>query len=158
MADPHALQISRLTKAWLPVILWAAVIFVFSSGLFSGAHTGGVFAPLMRYFFPGISPQSLEFAHFGVRKLGHLTEYFIFALLLMRALRRDAPQRSERSRFLFAFVLATLYAISDEFHQSFVPDRSASLGDVLIDMCGGIAGLFCSHALNRGKQPRRQGR
>lgn len=153
MADPRPIQMSRFTKAWLPVILWAAVIFVFSSNLFSGANTGGFFAPLMRYFFPGISPQSLELAHFGVRKLGHLTEYFILAVFLMRALERDGHPRPGRRRLIIGFGLTALYAISDEFHQSFVPSRSASVGDVLIDMCGGIAGLSCAHLLNRAKHP-----
>jgi VanZ family protein len=52
---------------------------------------------------------------------------------------------------LISFAIATLYAISDEFHQSFVRSRGANVIDVLIDMCGGISGIFWSHRRNRGK-------
>ena len=66
-----------------------------------------------------------------VRKLGHFSEYFIFTVLLVRALRNDNGGEIEPRHLLISIAIASLYAISDEFHQSFVRSRSASAVDVL---------------------------
>jgi VanZ family protein len=97
---------------WLPVVLWAAVIFAFSSipHLSSGLGTWDTI----------------------VRKGAHLTEYAILGALLVRALEREVP----------AFALGVLYAASDEFHQSFVRGRHAAPLDVAIDAVGLALGLF----------------
>lgn len=152
MADRQHSTAKRLVKEWLPAVLWAAVMFVFSTDLFSGTHTEGFIGPLVRFLFPDISWQDLDRAHSLLRKLGHFSEYFILTVLLMRALRQENSGRTERRHLLISFAIATLYAISDEFHQSFVPSRGASVIDVLIDMCGGISGIFWSHRRNRGKK------
>jgi VanZ family protein len=152
MIEPRSGTISRLVKEWLPAVLWAAAIFVFSTDLFSDTHTAGVIGPNLRFLFPGISPENLEQIHFLIRKLGHFSEYFILSVLLMRALRQENSGRTEPRHLLISFAIATLYAISDEFHQSFVRSRGANFIDVLIDMCGGISGIFWSHRRNRGKR------
>jgi VanZ family protein len=151
MIDPLLRTASRLLKEWLPAILWGALIFVFSTDLFSDTHTAGVVGPHLRFLFPGISPENLDRIHFFIRKFGHFSEYFILTVLLMRALRQENAGRIERRHLLISFAIATLYAISDEFHQSFVRSRGANVIDVLIDMCGGISGIFWSHRRNRGK-------
>jgi VanZ family protein len=153
MAEPSVSAATHRLKEWLPVVLWATLIFVFSTELFSGAHTGGIINPLLQFFFPNITPKFLNLAHFLIRKLGHFSEYFILTVLLMRALRQENAGRTEPRHLLISFAIATLYAIGDEFHQSFVPSRGASAIDVLIDMCGGIAGILWSHRRNRGKRP-----
>jgi len=93
-----------------------------------------------------------------VRKLGHFSEYFIFTVLLVRALRNDNGGEIKSRHLLISIAIASLYAISDEFHQSFVRSRSASAVDVLIDMCGGISGIFWSHLRNRDKNSAPPGR
>jgi VanZ family protein len=139
--------------SWLPALLWAALIFFFSTDLFSSDHTSVVIGSLLGALFPGLSAQDVEFFHAVVRKLGHFTEYFIFTVLLVRALRNDNGGETKSRHLLISIAIASLYAISDEFHQSFVRSRSASAVDVLIDMCGGIAGIFWSHLRNRDKNP-----
>lgn len=157
MIEPLLRTASRLLKEWLPAILWGALIFVFSTDLFSDTHTAGVIGPQLRFLFPGISAENLDRIHFLIRKLGHFSEYFILTVLLMRALRQENSGRIERRHLLISFAIASFYAISDEFHQSFVRSRGANVIDVLIDMCGGIAGIFWSHRRNRGKgRPRRR--
>jgi len=69
-----------------------------------------------------------------VKKTGHAVLYGVLAWLYLRALRGDGPL-SDRTRFL-AFGLAVLYAVTDEVHQSFVPGRTPSPWDVLIDGAG----------------------
>jgi VanZ family protein len=78
-----------------------------------------------------------------VKKAAHFTVYAFLYLLLFRAFRSMRPEESGPARrvYVIAAVVAVLYAISDEVHQSFVPLRTATMRDVLIDT-GGIA-LMC---------------
>jgi VanZ family protein len=154
MADSRSAGAHRMVKKWLPVILWVTLIYVFSTDLFSGSNTAGILLPLFERFFPGISPHALAQTHFTIRKLGHFGAYFILALLVMSALREENNRPAERRHIVFAAMFVTLYAISDEFHQSFVPSRSASIVDVLIDISGGICGIYWSHRQHPGKTSR----
>jgi len=99
----------------LPLFLYMLLIFGLSS--------------ISRY--PEILPRV-----FNLDKFIHTAEYYILGYLLMRML-----VTSPRSVFtgvpaVFAIAFGTLYAISDEWHQSFVPGRYASVYDVLFDMLG----------------------
>ncbi len=103
---------SRALTHWLPVGLWAGVIFALSS--IPSLGTGlGVWDTILR-------------------KGAHLAEYAILALLLVRAVGREAP----------ALGLGVLYAASDELHQSFVRGRHASPVDVAIDAVGLLLGAL----------------
>jgi VanZ family protein len=110
---------SRALSLWLPVIVWAAVIFTFSSipSLGTGLGTWDTI----------------------LRKGAHMTEYAILGLLLLRALGRELP----------AFAIGLAYAISDELHQHFVRGRHASPIDVLIDTVGLAVGIFVVRGLFR---------
>jgi len=96
---------------WLPVLVWAGVIFAFSSipSLNSGLGTWD----------------------YVLRKCAHMTEYAILAALLMRA----------TASYVWAFPLAIAYAASDELHQTFVRGRHGSPLDVGIDAVGALVGL-----------------
>ena len=110
---------SRAFTYWLPVLLWAGVIFALSSIPSLGTGLGAWDTIL--------------------RKGAHLTEYAILALLLVRALGREAP----------SLALGVLYAASDELHQSFVRGRHASPVDVAIDAVGLGLGLFAWRRVSR---------
>ena len=103
-----------------------SAIFLFSTDLFSDSNTSSWLHPLLSSLFPSLTKEQIDLIHESVRKLGHWSEYFILALLLMRALTAQFPMRVDRSHVFWSMVLATLYAASDEWHQSFVPSRSAS--------------------------------
>src|SRR5438093_1320913 len=100
--------------------------------------------------FPDASPAQLRAMHQVVRKLAHFTEYLVLSVLLYRALR--ARQRSSLQAAGLAFVIAGLYAVSDEFHQWFVPGRTAAATDCLIDVSGAVAGQGLVAA--RARSPR----
>jgi VanZ family protein len=68
----------------------------------------------------------------------HVTEYAGFALLLCRALRGEGLRWSRS--IVLAVILASVYAATDEFHQFFVPNRSADVADWLADVIGATAG------------------
>lgn len=117
----------KLFKLWLPVAVWAGVIFFFSS--IPDLKTG------------------LEY-DFLLRKIAHITEYFIFTFLLYRAFSGSFNMNVFRL-FMYPAVFSLLYAISDEFHQYFVVGRSCSVYDVLVDAIG-IIGFYIFIRLKKG--------
>ena len=102
---------SPALRLWAPVVLWAAVIFAFSSipSLGTGLGTWDLL----------------------LRKLAHVAEFAVLGALLQRALGRAAG----------AFALGVAYAVSDEVHQHFVAGRRAAPLDVLIDSVGVALGI-----------------
>lgn len=113
------MSLPRRIWAWGPSIVWMVVIFSLSS----------------RSSLPLLLPGLPDWI---VRKLGHVVEYAILAVLLWRALRLvGCPKRPAAA----AFSIAVLYAVSDELHQTFVPGRHGTPLDVMIDAGGAIVGL-----------------
>ena len=98
--------------------------------------------PLFLYMFLifGLSSISRypEIPHwvFNLDKFIHTIEYYILGYLLMRVLVTSPRSVFAGSPAVFAIVFGMLYAISDEWHQSFVPGRYASVYDVLFDILG----------------------
>jgi len=140
---------NQTLKSWLAVFLWMMVIFTLYTDLGSAAHTAQFIDPFLRWMVPGISPARLEHLHFIIRKMGHLSEYAILGILLWRAWSRTGVMVGQRSGWktaIFALALAAGYAAGDEFHQSFVPSRTASVQDVMIDACGALLGLLVFRA------------
>ena len=120
---------------WLRVVLWAALMFILSTDTFSSQHTGGVILVALRLVLPHAHAETLDLIHLLIRKTAHITEYFVFSLLLLQAVR--GVRTGWRLRWaIMALVIASSYAASDEFHQSFVPSRTASPRDVLLDATG----------------------
>jgi VanZ family protein len=126
----------RPLNRWLPVVLWMGFIFVMSTGLGSAAHTSRFIIPILHWLLPHAEPGTIDRLHFLIRKAGHLTEYAVLALLLRRALARPGLKALG-----LALLITAVYAASDEFHQSFVPGRTASVDDVLIDTTGALLAL-----------------
>lgn len=128
----------RWLRRWWPVILWACLIWLFSTAWFTSDNTSLLIVPILHWLFPNASSHSLAYLHHLIRKAGHFFEYFIFSLLILRAIRGD--QRGARLGWaLAAIALVGLYAALDEFHQLFVPGRTSSPWDVLLDTTGGAA-------------------
>jgi VanZ family protein len=100
--------------------------------MFSASHTSRYIIPALHWLFPFAGPDTLERFHFLIRKLAHFTEYFVFSFLLLRALRGE--NRAWQIRWaIIALAIAAGYSAIDEFHQSFVPSRTASPWDSLLD-------------------------
>jgi len=129
-------------KTWAPVAIWMMLIFIFSTDWFAAPNTSSFFTPLLSWLIPGAAPEFIQIIHTALRKLGHWSEYFILANLLGRACQRQWPKQTRQGRFTTSVIIATLYAITDEWHQSFVPNRSASAIDVTIDASGAICGTI----------------
>jgi VanZ family protein len=137
--------VANFLRYWLPVLLWMALIFSFSSDKESYRHSSLLFEPLMRWLFPHMPPATIEELHHVFRKTCHLAEYALLAWLVWRAVRQPAKNGSRPWNWTeagFALSVVFAYAASDELHQVFVPTRSALVSDVLIDTSGGAAMLL----------------
>jgi VanZ family protein len=129
--------LSRL-RPWVPALLWAVVISYASTDTFSSSHTSVIILPILRRLLPFASPETLESLHYLIRKMAHLSEYFLFSLLLLRGVRGN--DRGWKLRWaIWALAIAAGYSALDEFHQSFVPSRTASPWDSLLDTTGAAA-------------------
>ena len=120
-------------RPWLLVLLWASLVFSFSTDSFSQEHTSLVIVPILHWVLPSASAETIDFLHFLIRKCAHLFEYFVLSALLFSAVR--APARRWNARWAAtALFLAGVFAASDEYHQTFVPSRGPSVHDVLLDI------------------------
>ena len=134
-------------RYWLPPLVWMALIWSMSSDPGSADNSAGPFAWIMTVLFPWATPAQIELAHLAVRKLGHMIEYAILAVLWFRTLYtgRRLPFTSSA---LAALAISVAWAIADEFHQSFVPSRNASAFDVIFDSTGASLALLAHRLRN----------
>ena len=128
----------KLILSWLPVALWAGLIFGSSTSQFGGAETSRVIVPVLHFIFPGASADTLDLLHEFVRKCAHFVNYFILGALLYRAVRGGNKGWQLRWALLAVFI-AFAYASSDEYHQSFEAGRGPSARDALLDTFGASA-------------------
>ena len=127
---------------YLPLLVWIAFISFASSGSFSASNTSLIVGPLLHWLFPNASPETLDVVHGIVRKIAHFLEYALLGVLAARAF-RGSPKAAVRRRWLVICVaLIVVYALVDEYHQSFVPSRTASIYDSFIDMAGGFTAVL----------------
>jgi VanZ family protein len=132
------MSLIRNFKYWVPVLLWMSFIYWMSTETFSSENTSQIIEPILRFLMPSIAPEAAALIHAVIRKLGHLTEYFILGILLFRAFRRDSKELLVWRWAFYSVLVVILYAACDEFHQSFVSARTASSLDAAIDTLGGI--------------------
>jgi VanZ family protein len=132
----------RFVSHWLPLIAWLAFISFASSDNFNAGNTSRIIGPLIMWLFPHTSPETLATVHFITRKIAHFTEYAILGFLAARAFRTSPRPSISRRWILICATLIVVYALMDEYHQSFVPSRTASVWDSLIDMAGGLTALL----------------
>jgi len=145
-------KLKPFLKYWLPAILWMALIFAGSTDVLSDANTSRFIVPFLHWIYPHISDHAANVINIGIRKLGHVSEYLILAMLLWRALLQGANWKARLSILFVATLLAcAAFAAGDEFHQSFVPTRTPSIRDVLIDICGALVGIAICVAVTSRK-------
>jgi VanZ family protein len=125
---------------WVLPALWMAGILWFSSDTFSADATGSFLIPLLRWFIPGATDPQRHFLHQALRKLAHLTEYAILALLWYRACARGRGLSPSRSAWL-AGLTAVGWAALDETRQTFTVTRVGSPADVALDSAGAAFAL-----------------
>jgi VanZ family protein len=123
-------------SAWCPVAVGIAIIAVESTKYFGADHTSGPLRLIFQALFGPVSDAAWETLHHIIRKSGHFWGYGALGLAWLRAWWMTLP----RARFMLDAALAllgtALVATWDEWHQSFLPNRTGSPLDVLLDCCG----------------------
>jgi VanZ family protein len=148
MSDPGLIDSSANTSAvrrlWRygPLLLWLGFIFYASTSGFSADNTSRFIRPFLRWLFPSYGEPELDWLHFLVRKAGHFFEYALLAFLARRAFITSSRLSIRRWWFELSLLLVVLYALFDEWHQSFEPTRTGSIFDSLIDIAGGLTVLL----------------
>lgn len=115
-------------------------MFFFSTDVFSSSQTSRIILPILTFFFPGLSPDQLDLWHGVIRKLAHITEYFILALFTYRSIRYDETDPAQAKLRTMTFVV--LAASLDEIHQRFTAFRTPSPVDVGYDCLGAVWALW----------------
>jgi len=132
----------HILKAWIALILWLIVIAIESSNYLSSANTSRFLYPVLHFLF-GIDYASFEPYHVFIRKSGHVVGYGLLSILLFRAWRETLPSQGARRWTLhwagIAVLGTALVASLDEWHQFYLPTRTGTLHDVLLDSGAGIA-------------------
>jgi len=142
-------------NAWLPVALGIAVILVESTEMFGADRTSGPLRLLFESIFGPVSEARWADVHHLIRKSGHFFWYGFIGLAWLRAWWMTLP----RSRFIHDAFLALLgtamVASFDEWHQTFLPNRTGSPWDVLLDCCGAITLQLVVYVYMRTFKPKR---
>jgi VanZ family protein len=132
-ATKTPLSTARVISLLAPPLVVMAAIFVLSGQASSGEH---------------------GFVDVLLRKLGHVTEYAVLTYCWWRAL-RGLGVRDSRTAIALAVAIAFTYAISDEFHQTFVDGRHGTPVDILIDSVGIVlAALYARRRTVGPSRPR----
>jgi VanZ family protein len=130
----------QLWKAWIPAIVWLTFIAIESTDSFSAAHTSKFLWPIF-HFFTGVDILHFERWNHYIRKTGHFVGYFVLSFLLFRAWRATFPfarvaQWASQWSIQWArasFFLTAMVASLDEWHQSYIPSRTGTYKDVILD-------------------------
>ena len=119
---------NKFLKYWLPVLVWAGFIFYLSS-------------------IPDLESGLKQ--DFILRKIAHILEYAILTFLFLRALAKESL--SVKKIAVFSLFFSLFYALSDEYHQTFVFGREGSLKDVGIDSIGVLLMSLVWYIKNKGR-------
>jgi len=130
---------ARTAIAWLCVLAALAMIFWFSTAAFSSDHTVRFFGELNRL----------------ARSCAHVSEYAALFLILRWASSKTFARKSNWFHAPLALIVAVFYAVTDEWHQTFVPGRTPSVGDIGLDALGAVLGLCIWSAVHRYRARRR---
>lgn len=140
------IKFRRIIFALLSVI-WMIFIFVMSSrnadmSTLDSQTVGRIIANRIYADFESLSEarqlEIVEGIDFVVRKSAHATEYAILSALLLGATVGDALTELKRREILIAWIVTSVYAVTDEIHQLFVEGRSGQVTDVLIDSASAV--------------------
>jgi VanZ family protein len=145
-------------RAWWPAAVWIGLISIESTDMFSSRNTGSMLYALVTRIFGPIDLYDFLVFHFYLRKTGHVVGYGMLALLLLRGWRatlgysRDLLMRAS----ILSWIGTAFVASMDEWHQSFIPSRTGTVRDVILDSIAGLVFLFIGYIHLRRDEPAEQ--
>jgi VanZ family protein len=146
----------RILKVWLPSAVWLAVITIESTNIGSAEHTARILYPLFHFLF-GMDPGQFATCHIFLRKTGHFIGYFTLSVLLFRSWRATFPRLSTRWCLQWstvALLTTALVATLDEWHQTFLPSRTGTVRDVILDSTAALIAQIVLFAILRMRNER----
>ena len=141
----------RIIFPWTLVMLWMALIFLFShqpateSNQLSSGITSKI-ADMINKTVPNIKLKQEGLNHI-IRKGTYFGVYLVLGILVTNAL--ISSNKFLHNLILMALIICVLYAISDEIHQLFIPGRSGEVRDVLIDSTGALVGILLINIIKK---------
>lgn len=142
-------------STWWPVVLGIVVILIESTETMGADNTSRFLRPLYEAIFGHVADARWEIIHHYIRKSGHFVGYGLIGLAWLRAWWFTLPHSRFLQDALLALFGTALIASSDEFHQSFLPNRTSSPWDVLIDCSGAIVLQLLVYIFMRTMRPKR---
>jgi len=139
-------------RYYLPVVLWAIVIALLSTSGFDTTFTYRLLKAVNDLLSLGYTVAQLREANAVVRKVAHVTEYFILGVLLWRALRRGRDEAWRWSWAIGTLLLGAAWAALDELHQLFERGRGSSVLDIGWDTLGLLLALVVTYSRSRKKK------
>ena len=120
--------------------IWLGVVLFLGTAYFAATNTAPLILPVLKKLAPGASNAQLHATHMVLRKLTHVAEYALLALLWFWAIvvRTGRPVRAA----WIALLVCLACALADEAHQAIIPARTGSLRDVVIDVSGAAGVLL----------------
>jgi VanZ family protein len=132
-------------------MVWIGLITIESTDFFSAQNTGRLLYSLLTRWFGKINLNEFLIFHHYLRKTGHVLGYGLLAFWLLRGFRAtlDYAHACSGRTALLAWLGTVFVATLDEWHQSFIPSRTGSPRDVLLDSTAGLAFLLIAYAWQR---------
>jgi len=134
---------------WGITLVWAALIFTLSTETYAGSLSALLLRDFLDLLRVTVSPATFDTLHHLLRKSAHVTEYAIFGMLLYHCLLGSNRTVWRAKLAALSVLIAGAYSLTDEFHQIFVPGRTASLLDCGIDTMGAMLGMLLVLAWTR---------
>lgn len=132
-----------IVASWAAVVVMAGVIFWMSANTGDAINSGLGIVSAVKAALAGLF-EALAGTAVDVSPIGHFVEYLLFGATLINALRLHlTPQRA----LALAVVVASVYGVTDELHQSFVPMRSCDPADWLVDTAAAAVGALVVYAV-----------
>jgi VanZ family protein len=111
----------KIVKYWLPVLIWAGIIFIFSSN-------------------PAVRTTEIHWEDFIIKKSAHIFFFGVLSVFFYRAYK--SHNIAIKKSVYYAIVSVFLYGVIDEIHQSFTPGRDPRLRDIMFDTFGAILFMY----------------
>jgi VanZ family protein len=145
-------------RVWLPVALGVGVIALESTTMFSSQRTSEPLRAIYQALFGPVGDLDWGHIHFYIRKSGHFLGYGLLALAWLRAWWMTLPKSVFLTDALLALLGTAMTASADELHQTFLPGRTGTPWDILIDCSGAITLQFVVYVCMRVFKPKRLAR
>jgi VanZ family protein len=150
--------VRRRISIWWPVVFMCLVIATESTMWLGADRTSSPLRWLYQSLFGQVTDDRWEVIHHLIRKTGHFVGYGLVGLSWFRAWLKTYPGWSVPRGYFTALLATALVASADEYHQSFLPNRTSSPYDVLLDCCGAVVLMLIASLFVRRGRPRTMAR